>query len=87
MWENEVGGKPVEVHRLKGRLVDPNKEVKILQGVRQTYEIVDAKSDTDPEVLASAFPGKLVFIGKHLDRELIMAEFIKALGLPATSVQ
>ncbi|KAF5124467.1 hypothetical protein DV452_000176 [Geotrichum candidum] len=87
LWENEVGGKPVEVHRLKGRLVDPNKEVKILQGVRQTYEIVDAKSDTDPEVLASAFPGKLVFIGKHLDRELIMAEFIKALGLPATSVQ
>ncbi|KAF5096473.1 hypothetical protein D0Z03_001614 [Geotrichum reessii] len=87
LWENEVGGKPVEVHRLKGRLVDTSKLVKILQGVRQTYEIVDAKSETEPEILESSFPGKLVFIGKNLDRELIKTEFTKAVGLPTSSVQ
>jgi G3E family GTPase len=62
-----------EVHRLKGRVPLTDGKVKILQGVREVFEIFDQRerslkesrtgtSKERPEAL-----GKLVLIGRHLD--------------------
>lgn len=59
LWENDVSGHNVVVHRLKGKLqVEPG-HTKIVQGVREIYEITDVTYE--PEGIC-----KLVFIGKGL---------------------
>lgn len=59
----EQGGKPVEIHRLKGRLQKPDGTILIVQGVREVYDIFEenAKAKENAEI-----DGKLVFIGKKL---------------------
>lgn len=59
LWEGDVNGHSVVVHRLKGKLQVAPAHTKILQGVRETYEITDVKYE--PEGVC-----KLVFIGKGL---------------------
>lgn len=77
LWEEDK----LEIHRAKGRIVLTNGEVKILQGVRESYEIVDAKSAVEPEILESEHPSKLVLIGKNLDLEDIKIRFTTAVGM------
>lgn len=63
LWENEVAGKPVEVHRVKG-IMACGSDVRVIQGVRDTYEIIEGVSlheDIDSN--------KLVLIGKELVHE------------------
>ncbi|KAF7546513.1 hypothetical protein G7Z17_g8394 [Cylindrodendrum hubeiense] len=52
-----------EIHRCKGRLVFDNGDVKILQGVREIFEINDAPVDVDQE---TPVEGKIVLIGKNV---------------------
>lgn len=87
LWENKIDGREVEVHRIKGRFVQTNGQVKILQGVRETYELVDMRDEPEPELLNSKFPSKLVFIGKYLVRDRIKKTFTWALNLPETMVE
>lgn len=71
LWESEL---PVgtaehktgfEVHRLKGRLVLEDGKNRIIQGVRELFEIFDAPSSTaESEGLSQT--GKLVLIGRHV---------------------
>lgn len=54
---------PVEIHRLKARLVFKNGDVKMVQGVREVFEIFDAEqsslqNDGPPQA------GKIVLIGR-----------------------
>lgn len=51
-----------EIHRSKGRLVLETGEVKIMQGVREVFEINDAPDGAQD---ASA-EGKIILIGKHV---------------------
>jgi hypothetical protein len=51
------------VHRLKGRLVLKSGEVKIIQGVREVFEIMDAKPGAET-VSTEEQLGKIVVIGR-----------------------
>ncbi|KAJ5052065.1 uncharacterized protein L3040_001825 [Drepanopeziza brunnea f. sp. 'multigermtubi'] len=71
LWDSTLpaagstGEEKFEIHRLKARLPLSNGEVKIAQGVRDVFEIVDAQSTSD-SAQASSSQGKVVLIGRHL---------------------
>ncbi|CAK9442385.1 uncharacterized protein LODBEIA_P61280 [Lodderomyces beijingensis] len=73
LWENVVNGKPVEIHRLKGLLVCRD-DVRVVQGVRETYEIIE-----NGTLLDGVSANKLVFIGKDLSRQDLEIELGKFL--------
>ena len=55
------------IHRTKGRLLMISGSVKMVQGVREVFEIVDLKdSSTRSQVEAPTFEGKLILIGRGL---------------------
>lgn len=74
LWENVIAGEKVEIHRLKGVLVreDAEPDVRVVQAVRETYEIV--KGGT---LLDTVRTNKLVFIGKSLRKESVIEELGK----------
>lgn len=83
LWECELphfpNASPFETHRVKGRLVLETGEIKMIQGVREIFEIIDTAdrvSDGD-----SSLQGKMVIIGRHLNSE----EFKQSLTLALTS--
>ncbi|KXJ92283.1 CobW/HypB/UreG, nucleotide-binding domain-domain-containing protein [Microdochium bolleyi] len=65
LWESEAPGQEsrtdfLEIHRLKARLVFSNGDVKMVQGVREIFEIVDGqKASAD-----GSLSGKVVLIGR-----------------------
>ncbi|KAM7204492.1 CobW/HypB/UreG, nucleotide-binding domain containing protein [Naviculisporaceae sp. PSN 640] len=72
LWENILPGHsgteapPFEIHRLKGRLLLTNGDQKMVQGVREVFEIFDnAKSETGEDERAAG--GKMVLIGRFLN--------------------
>lgn len=67
LWENELPGATkktpnFEVHRLKGRLVLSDGGEKMIQGVRELFDIMDSPSSD----ASRATSGKIVLIGRHL---------------------
>lgn len=70
LWENELPEDtkpektPFEIHRMKGRIVLKDGDQKMIQGVREVFEIVDSPSVDADEGRPSA--GKVVLIGRHL---------------------
>ncbi|KAK7958310.1 hypothetical protein PG988_013158 [Apiospora saccharicola] len=72
LWEGEVPGidekqsEGLEVHRLKARLVFQDGQVKMIQGVREVFEIFDAPSQSAPENgTDTPVSGKVVIIGRQ----------------------
>jgi hypothetical protein len=67
LWEGQLPDSSVsldtrlEVHRLKGRIVLRDGSVKMIQGVREVFEIFDA-----PNSPGQAAQGKIVIIGRGL---------------------
>jgi Cobalamin synthesis protein cobW C-terminal domain len=75
LWEHQLphaaSATPFEIHRLKGRLLLRNGEIKMIQGVREIFEILGV-----PETSASkgsSAHGKIVIIGRHV-RDVDFAE-------------
>lgn len=79
MWEEEkqtqkeerrkqdVAEDSLEIHRLKARLPLSNGDVKIVQGVRDIFEIFDGpKSSDSAEADVEQRTGKIVLIGRYL---------------------
>lgn len=70
LWENVLPGhKPADgpaydIHRLKGRFFEKAGNEKIIQGVREIFDIFDSPAQ-EPDVNGSR-AGKLVVIGRHL---------------------
>ncbi|KAI0870953.1 vitamin b12 biosynthesis, cobw-like protein [Hypoxylon argillaceum] len=70
LWESEVPGTSskqtnIEIHRLKARLVFEGGNTKIVQGVREVFEIVDMEKPTyDANTTLQA--GKIVLIGRGI---------------------
>ncbi|KAJ3497563.1 hypothetical protein NLG97_g1805 [Lecanicillium saksenae] len=62
LWENELPGtqtpQKFEIHRSKGRLIFDNDEIKMLQGVREIFELIDAPASDEPLPTS----GKIIFI-------------------------
>jgi hypothetical protein len=85
LWEGEVPGvsadqvKGLEIHRLKARLVLNNGEVKMVQGVREIFEVFDAPAGSVEESGASRPSGKLVLIGRQLPGSVLEGSFLAAI--------
>jgi hypothetical protein len=62
--DSAIGDSHLEIHRLKARLPLSNGEVKIVQGVREVFEIMAAPASTPGTALPSE--GKIVLIGRQL---------------------
>jgi hypothetical protein len=52
-----------EIHRLKARLPLSSGDIKIVQGVREVFEILDAPKPADSAI---SLEGKIVLIGRNL---------------------
>ncbi|KAL2267635.1 hypothetical protein VTJ83DRAFT_4912 [Remersonia thermophila] len=81
LWENVLpghtpaeGSPDHEVHRLKGRFFTKDGQEKLIQGVREIFDIFDSPSQPQREPPAAM--GKIVLIGRHLDDK----SFTKSLG-------
>lgn len=66
-----------EIHRLKARLPFSNGDVKIVQGVREVFEILDAPK-LDDSLRGSAL-GKVVLIGRNLESVPFEESLLRAL--------
>ncbi|KAL7938139.1 CobW/HypB/UreG [Trichoderma chlorosporum] len=64
LWDHKLPGAEsaveFEIHRSKGRLVFNNGVVKLLQGVREIFELIDAPDGAD----VSSTEGKIILIGR-----------------------
>ncbi|KAI0100623.1 vitamin b12 biosynthesis, cobw-like protein [Nemania sp. FL0031] len=70
LWESEVPGTSAEqtkfeIHRLKARLIFRDGDTKIVQGVREIFEIVDGEK-LGLNVNTSSEAGKIVLIGRGI---------------------
>lgn len=64
---NDMSSNNFEIHRLKAWLPLSNGDIKIVQGVREVFEISDAPKPIDSAaVIPSLSGGKIVLIGKRL---------------------
>jgi G3E family GTPase len=81
LWESELPLSSLktafEVHRVKGRVLLQNGKVKLVQGVREVFEIFDSADSSSTSQLAVHSEGKLVLIGRGISHE----EFKKCLFL------
>lgn len=79
LWENTANNRPVEIHRIKGVLVkksgNENFDVRVIQGVRETYDIIEGGRLVD-----GITQNKLVFIGKNLNHHDLYSELQNYLG-------
>lgn len=80
LWEsvmpNQNPDPSFEIHRTKGRIALSNGSVKMLQGVREIFEIIDAETVTSVQ-----HEGKIVFIGKGLSKEMFEQSLKDFLGI------
>lgn len=65
--------KDFEIHRTKGLIVVGD-DCKVIQGVRDTYDIIPGQK------LAEVKENKIVLIGKHLDEKYINDLLVRAIG-------
>ncbi|KAL2273215.1 hypothetical protein FJTKL_04878 [Diaporthe vaccinii] len=85
LWESVLPNdsdehkEPFEIHRLKGRLVVQNGRTKIIQGVRELFEIFDAPSG-DHEGTSES--GKIVLIGRHVPDFNFQKSLLAAIAQP-----
>ncbi|PVH85992.1 cobW-domain-containing protein [Cadophora sp. DSE1049] len=71
LWDSKLpspgtGEEKFEIHRLKARLPLSDGNVKIVQGVRDVFDIVDAPNASESTETASTLEGKVVLIGRNL---------------------
>lgn len=71
LWESKLPGQSAkagwEIHRIKGRLAMSDKKTKMLQGVREIFEIIDgAAVSNDDQAEGKTEGGKIVIIGRDV---------------------
>ncbi|KAL0944369.1 cobW domain-containing protein [Colletotrichum truncatum] len=65
LWDRRLPGDDktvLEVHRCKGRLIFEDGDIKLIQGVREIFEILDSPDQSRQEV----DQGKIILIGRYL---------------------
>lgn len=65
-----------EIHRSKGRLAFINGDVKLLQGVREIFELIDAPNGAN----ISSTEGKIILIGRGVKDIDFESDFRKVLN-------
>ncbi|PPJ58526.1 hypothetical protein CBER1_07145 [Cercospora berteroae] len=73
----EVSKSSWEIHRSKGRIPLANGTVKLLQGVREIFDLIDGPVDTASTADQS---GRLVFIGRNIGGKQLQAAFQSSLS-------
>ncbi|GAB7355888.1 hypothetical protein MBLNU459_g6538t2 [Dothideomycetes sp. NU459] len=69
-----------DIHRTKGRLVMQDGSIKLLQGVREIFEIIDSAETTfSNENGARQGKGKIVVIGRNIHRDLLQQNLDEAI--------
>jgi G3E family GTPase len=88
LWESKVPGKEDvtgwEIHRAKGRVRVVGGGVKMLQGVREIFELIDGIEDTGDEEAGEEEReqgGRIVFIGRNVSAESTAAAFQQSLDV------
>ena len=64
-----------EIHRTKGRIALNGGKIKILQGVREIFELIDSSDSTS----SNNEEGKIVLIGRHISSPVISKSFQQSL--------
>lgn len=92
LWDSKLPGikehdgfedSKIEIHRLKAKLPLSNGEVKIVQGVREIFEILDAPNLCVASSGVSVnTQGKIVLIGRHLLDVPFQQSFMNMIQLP-----
>lgn len=87
LWEHSVPGAPAanttwEIHRVKGRIMMRDGRLKILQGVREIFELIDGKTNEDATEADTA--GRIVFIGRNIGDEKNQKLFQRSLDSTLT---
>lgn len=88
LWDQTLPSIPAktttqfEIHRLKAKLPLANGEVKIVQGVREIFDILDAtkQSEDCTNEDATIGSGKIVLIGRYLQGVDFEQSFLKTMG-------
>lgn len=79
LWDetlpNDTPHESFEIHRLKGRIPVKDGRVLLLQGVRNLYDINEAKESARDDDEA-----KLVLIGRRVGQEAFRQSLVKTLG-------
>ncbi|OAQ94874.1 COBW domain-containing protein [Purpureocillium lilacinum] len=79
LWDNQLPGTDgeggFEIHRSKGRIVLQSGEVKMMQGVREVFELIDAP---DGAPASEGQEGKIIFIGRKVADVDFEASFRRA---------
>ena len=72
----------MEIHRLKARLVFKNGDVKLVQGVREVFEIFDGDKSRSGEDGTDAVSqsGKIVLIGRGVTGVDFERSFLEAIA-------
>ncbi|KAK0871620.1 hypothetical protein LTR87_012783 [Friedmanniomyces endolithicus] len=85
LWSRELLGSGAEgqweIHRAKGRLPMKGGGVKMLQGVREVFEIVDGSGLSGEHLEESASAGKIVLIGRNIGSPETATSFQHSLGV------
>ncbi|KAI7719572.1 cobW-domain-containing protein [Hortaea werneckii] len=85
LWEASLPGhedkKGWEIHRTKGRLVMSDGRTKMLQGVREIFELIDgADVQEDAHAESEEQGGRIVIIGRNVGGESIASTFQESLN-------
>ncbi|KAI6831823.1 cobW-domain-containing protein [Hortaea werneckii] len=85
LWESSLPGhedkKGWEIHRTKGRLVMKDGRTKMLQGVREIFELIDgADVQGDAHAESEEQGGRIVIIGRNVGGESIASTFQESLN-------
>ncbi|KAF2673731.1 cobW-domain-containing protein [Microthyrium microscopicum] len=84
LWDSVLPGEvdvgSFEIHRLKGRISTVDGEVKLLQGVREVFEMFDGP-ESEATGKGEVFEGKVILLGRGLKDEEFRRSFRKAVGL------
>ncbi|KAE9973157.1 hypothetical protein BLS_003734 [Venturia inaequalis] len=91
LWESVLPARQIsdaidfEIHRTKGRIMLQDGSCKLLQGVREVFELIDEKEGVSAQngeaaVLNGKAGGKIVLIGRGLDEEAFSKSLESCLG-------
>ncbi|TKA72831.1 hypothetical protein B0A55_06041 [Friedmanniomyces simplex] len=79
LWSRELPGSTAEtewdIHRVKGRLPTTDGKLKMLQGVREIFELIDSASVSGESAKPPASEGKIVIIGRNIGSPETSASF------------
>jgi G3E family GTPase len=87
LWESTLPHAQVElakfeIHRVKGRICTDKGTVKLIQGVREVFEMLDGvESGGKASGSQDLFQGKLVLIGRGLERSSVVNSIRLSLGM------